>query len=161
MGADTPRDGFPRSKSLIALRQPARNVRAKCSMKLDYGGADRDICRTLACSECAPSHYDYRNSKVQRLRLNRHGLSWASRPQQAILGESNIGGPSRRKRAGVGSALADISDRARLGETGACGRGLTASRSDRISCVGGWLNIRLGWTSPANPMSVPGQKRRF
>ena len=36
-----------------------------------------------------PAH-DYRNSKVQRLRLNRHGLSWASRPQEAIVGESNI-----------------------------------------------------------------------
>ena len=32
---DMPRDGFPRSKRLIALRQPARNVRAKCSMKLE------------------------------------------------------------------------------------------------------------------------------
>ena len=60
--------------------------------------------------KCAPSHCDYRNSKVQRLRLNRHGLSWASRPQQAILGESNIGGPGGRKRAGVGSALADTND---------------------------------------------------
>ena len=69
------------------------------------GGTDRDISRTLACSECAPSHCNYRNSKVQRLRLNRHGLSWASRPQEAIVGESNIGGPSGRKRAGVGSAV--------------------------------------------------------
>ena len=51
------------------------------------------ICRTFTCSECAPSHCDYRNSKVQRLRLDRHGLSWASRPQEAIFGESNIGGP--------------------------------------------------------------------
>ena len=34
-GADTTRDGFPRRKSLIALMQPARNVRAKCSMKLE------------------------------------------------------------------------------------------------------------------------------
>ena len=59
----------------------------------------------FACSECAPSHRDYRNSKVQRLRLNRHGLSWASRPQEAIFGESNIGGPCGRKRAGVGSAI--------------------------------------------------------
>jgi nucleotide-binding universal stress UspA family protein len=25
---------------------------------------------------------------------SRHGLSWASRPQEAILGEPNIGGPS-------------------------------------------------------------------
>ena len=31
---------------------------------------------------------------VPRLRLNRHGLSWAARPQEAILGESNIGGPT-------------------------------------------------------------------
>jgi hypothetical protein len=106
MGADTPRDRFPRRKRLIALTQPARNVRAKCSMKLELWRADRDICRALACSECAPSHCDYRNSKVQRLRLNRHGLSWASRPQEAIVGESNIGGPSGRKRAGVGSAVA-------------------------------------------------------
>ena len=28
-------DGFPRGKSLIVLTQPARNVRAKCSMKLE------------------------------------------------------------------------------------------------------------------------------
>jgi hypothetical protein len=35
MGADTPGDGFPRRKSLIALTQPARKVRAKCSMKLE------------------------------------------------------------------------------------------------------------------------------
>ena len=28
-------DGFPLRKSLIALTQPARNVRAKCSMKLE------------------------------------------------------------------------------------------------------------------------------
>ena len=34
-GADTPGDGFPRRKSLIALTQPARKVRAKCSMKLE------------------------------------------------------------------------------------------------------------------------------
>jgi len=66
----------------------------------------------------------YRNSKVQRLRLNRHGLSWAERLQEAIFGESNVGGPSRRKCTGVGSesdftlttlpgrAVADINDRA-------------------------------------------------
>jgi nucleotide-binding universal stress UspA family protein len=59
----------------------------------------------FACSECAPSHRDYRNSKVQRLRHDRHGLSWASRPQEACVGESNVGGSRRRKRAGVGSAL--------------------------------------------------------
>jgi len=41
------------------------------------------------------------------MRLDRYGLSWATRPQEAILGESNIGGPSGRKRAGVDSALAD------------------------------------------------------
>src|SRR5262245_9822170 len=35
MGTDMPWDGFPRRKSLIALTQPARNVRAKCSMKLE------------------------------------------------------------------------------------------------------------------------------
>ena len=35
-------------------------------------------------------------------------LSWASRPQEAIFGESNIGGPSGRKRACVGGALADL-----------------------------------------------------
>ena len=58
----------------------------------------------FACSECAPSHCDYRNRKVQRLRLDRHGLSWPRRPQEAIAGESNIGGPSERNRAGVGSA---------------------------------------------------------
>src|SRR5262245_9822169 len=74
-----------------------------------YGGTDRDICRTLACSECAPSHCDSRNGKVQRLRLNHHGLSWASRPQEVIFGESNIGGPSGRKRAGVGSVVAVFS----------------------------------------------------
>src|SRR6516165_8535022 len=110
MGADTPRDGFPRRKRLVALTRPARNVRAKCSAKRSYGGADRDICRTLACSECVPSYCDYRNSKVQRLRLNRHGLSWASRAQEAIVGESNIEGPSGRKRAGVGSVVADTND---------------------------------------------------
>jgi hypothetical protein len=79
------------------------------------GGADRDICRILACSECAPSHCDYRNSKVQRLRLNRHGLSRASRPQKAFVGESNIGGPGGWKRAGVGGAVADINDDAGCG----------------------------------------------
>jgi len=35
MGADTPEDGFPRRKSLIALTQPARKVPAKCSMKFE------------------------------------------------------------------------------------------------------------------------------
>jgi nucleotide-binding universal stress UspA family protein len=30
---DAPWDGLPRSKRLIALTQPAKNVRAKCSMK--------------------------------------------------------------------------------------------------------------------------------
>jgi len=62
----------------------------------------------LACSECAPSHCDYGNSKVRRLQLDRHGLSWASRPQEAIIGQSNIGGPGGRKRAGVGGAVANI-----------------------------------------------------
>ena len=38
------------------------------------------------------------------MRLNRHGLSWASRHQEAIVGKPNIRGPSGRKRAGVGSA---------------------------------------------------------
>src|SRR5262249_1335008 len=52
-------------------------------------------------------------------RLNRHGFSWASRPQQAIFGESNIGGPGGRKRAGVGIAVADINDS--TGWSGACG----------------------------------------
>jgi nucleotide-binding universal stress UspA family protein len=33
MEADTPRDGFPRRKRLIALTQPKRNARAKCSMR--------------------------------------------------------------------------------------------------------------------------------
>ncbi len=33
-----------------------------------------------------PAHRDYRNSKVQRLRRDRHGLSRASRLQEAILG---------------------------------------------------------------------------
>jgi nucleotide-binding universal stress UspA family protein len=33
-GADTPGDGFPHRKKLIALKQPARNGRAKRSMKL-------------------------------------------------------------------------------------------------------------------------------
>src|SRR5262249_48531532 len=61
---------------------------------------------------------DYRNSKVQRLRLDRHGLSWASRSQKAMVGESNIGGPGGRKRARVGSALADINDSTGCGETG-------------------------------------------
>jgi nucleotide-binding universal stress UspA family protein len=46
------------------------------------------------------------NGKVQRLRLDRHGISWASRPQEAIFGESDIGGPSGRKRPGVGSSVA-------------------------------------------------------
>lgn len=35
MEADTPRDGFPRRKRLIALTQPKRNARAKCSMRLE------------------------------------------------------------------------------------------------------------------------------
>src|SRR6516165_2227130 len=69
-----------------------------------YGEGERDICTTLERSECAPSHCDYRNRKVQRLRLDRHGLS---RPSWHYCGESNIGGPGGRKRAGVGSALAD------------------------------------------------------
>jgi nucleotide-binding universal stress UspA family protein len=36
MGADTPRDGFLRRKSLIVLTKPQRNLRAKCSMKLEF-----------------------------------------------------------------------------------------------------------------------------
>src|SRR6516165_11910333 len=118
MGADTPRDGFPRPKRLIVLTQPARNVRAKCSMKLELWRSRSGYLQNSCMSRMPTQPCDYRNSKVQRLRLNRHGLSWAARPQEAILGESNIGGPSRRKRAGVGSALADISDCARLGEAG-------------------------------------------
>jgi nucleotide-binding universal stress UspA family protein len=39
---------------------------------------------------------------------DRHGLARAARPQEAIFGESDIGGPRGRKRAGVGSALVDI-----------------------------------------------------
>src|SRR3954451_20699896 len=35
MGAGTPRDGCPRRKRLIALTQPTRNMRAKCSMKFE------------------------------------------------------------------------------------------------------------------------------
>ena len=61
----------------------------------------------LACSECAPGHCDYRNSKVQRQRFDRYGLSWASRPQKAAIGESNIGGPGGRKRASASGALTD------------------------------------------------------
>jgi hypothetical protein len=57
-------------------------------------------------TEWAPGHCDYRNSKVQRLRLDRHDLPWASRPEEAIVEESNIGGLNGRKRAGVGSAVA-------------------------------------------------------
>jgi hypothetical protein len=34
-GADSPRDGFPRRKRLIALTLPARKVRAKFSMKFE------------------------------------------------------------------------------------------------------------------------------
>jgi nucleotide-binding universal stress UspA family protein len=40
----------------------------------------------ISCSERASSKCDHRNSKVQRLRSNRHGLAWASRPEQAFLG---------------------------------------------------------------------------
>src|SRR5262249_10728320 len=57
-----------------------------------------------------PSHCDHRNGKVQRLRLSHHGLSWASRAQEAIVGESNIGGPGGRRRAGVGSVVADTNE---------------------------------------------------
>src|SRR5262245_34169039 len=38
--------------------------------------------------------------------------------EEAMVGESNIGGPSGRKRAGVGNAIADINDGAGCGETG-------------------------------------------
>ena len=61
-----------------------------------------NISRTLAYSECAPGDCDCRHSKVQGLRLNRHGLARAARPQEAIFRESNIGGSGGRKRAGVG-----------------------------------------------------------
>ena len=36
-----------------------------------------------------------------------NGLSWASRPQKAAIGESNIGGPGGRKRASASGALTD------------------------------------------------------
>src|SRR5262245_14032238 len=108
--------GFPRQEQFNRFDAACKESAGKV---LDEARAmARDICRTVACSECAPSHCDYRNSKVQRLRLNRHGLSWASRPQEAIVGESNIAGPSGRKRAGVGSVVADTNDSAGCGETG-------------------------------------------
>jgi hypothetical protein len=94
--------GSGHASGWIPTQQEVDSFEAACK---ERAGKVLDEARTLACSERASSHYDYRNSKVQRLRLNRHGLSWASRPQEAILGESNIGGPGRRKRAGVGSAL--------------------------------------------------------
>jgi hypothetical protein len=54
---------------------------------------------------------------------NRHGLSWNSRPQEAVFGESNIEGPSGRKRAGIGSVVADTNDSAGCGETGSLAKG--------------------------------------
>jgi universal stress protein family protein len=98
--------------------------------------ADRDICRTFACSECVPSRCDYRNSKIQRLRLNRHGLSWASRPQEAIVGESNIASSSGRKRAGVSSVVADTNESGWCGETDSLGRG-ASPRKLVIELAGG------------------------
>jgi len=44
----------------------------------------------LQRSECTPSHCDCRSSKIQRLRLDRHGYSRASRPQEAVFGQPNI-----------------------------------------------------------------------
>ncbi len=38
-----------------------------------------------------------------------HGLSWASRPQEAVPRQPDIRGPGGRKRAGVGSTEAGIS----------------------------------------------------
>src|SRR5262249_34986949 len=92
-------------------------------MKLELWRSRSGYLQNSCMFRMRPSHCDYRNSKVQRLRLNRHGLSWASRPQEAIVGESNIAGPSGRKRAGVGSVVADTKDSAGCGETGSLAEG--------------------------------------
>ncbi len=60
----------------------------------------------LARFECAPRHCDYRNSKVERLRLDRDGLSRGVAASNALAGQPNIGSPGGRRRAGVSSALA-------------------------------------------------------
>src|SRR6516164_2392266 len=138
-GSDVARRGVKHGIALAkALKAKATVITVTEPLPVDYGsghasgwipsqeefdsldGSGRDIRSTLAYSECAPRHRDSRSSKVWGLRLDRHGLSWASRPQEAVVGKSNIGGPRGRKRAGVGGAVADIDDSAGLGETGSC-----------------------------------------
>ena len=75
-----------------------------------------------------------------------NGLSWASRPQEAVVGESNIGGPGGRERAGVGSAVAVIRRfRKKEGGTGfgtataAGARRDLLSRSCAVMAVAAWV----------------------
>ena len=88
-----------------ACKEHADKVLDEARAMAEQSGISAEL---LHVPNAHPCHSDYRDGKVWRLRLNRHGLSWASRPQKTIFGESNIGGPSGRKRAGVGSAAADI-----------------------------------------------------
>jgi hypothetical protein len=81
----------PRRKRWIALTQLARQMRAEVldevrSMTEQIGIS----AELLQRSECTPSHCDCRSSKIQRLRLDRHGYSRASRPQEAVFGQPNI-----------------------------------------------------------------------
>ena len=68
-------------------------------------------------------------------------------PQEAIVGESNIGGPSGRKRAGVGSAVADISD---INDSAGCGeapiddRGPNESVSPAIADLADFALLPVG-----------------
>ena len=63
----------------------------KCSMGHElWRNRSGLLADDFACYECAPGDCHCGNGKVERLRLNRHGHSWASRPQEAILGEPDI-----------------------------------------------------------------------
>src|SRR5215467_9753520 len=101
-GGDLAVGWIPRRKSLAALTQPARKVRAKCSMKLELWRSRSGYLQNSCMFRMRPQPLRLSKQQSPEAATNRHGLSWASRPQEAIFGESNIGGPSGRKRAGVG-----------------------------------------------------------
>jgi len=86
-----------------ACKERAGKVLDEARSMAERIGISADL---LHVPNCAPSHCDHRNSKIQRLRPGRHGLAWASRTQEAIFGKSNIGGPRGRQHSGVGGALA-------------------------------------------------------
>jgi hypothetical protein len=67
-----------------------------------YGETGWVTRRTPTRSKRVPGRCDYRNSAVQKLRLDRHGLSWTPRRQETSVRESDVRGPGGRERAGAG-----------------------------------------------------------